>query len=114
MLQLCQSKRLSGNIDGVPSPENPNGSNAACPPKPLPRKVPVFPAPILPPSAGVAVPELVKLRTGLKERFSRFESGKAKERSGGGLGAGAVRGVYEGRPRDEADETPSAGEVDCG
>lgn len=112
----AQSKSDSGSMDGVPSVANPNGSNAAASPVP-PRKLdppsparpslaplgppppaapdrlePPYPSVELPPEMGVEAPSspMPKLSVGLKLRLSKFESGKANERSGGGLGAGAA------------------------
>jgi len=68
----------SGNKEGVPSLDSPNGSNASNPPKGSIE-------------AELAFAVELRLREGLKERVSKEESGNAKERSGGGLGAGGAK-----------------------
>jgi len=88
----------SGNKEGVPSLESPNGSNASNPPK----------GSI---DAELAFAVELRLREGLKERVSYEESGKAKERSGGGFGAGGAKDdagppVEVGAGTADIDENP--------
>ena len=96
----------SGNKEGVPSLDIPNGSNASNPGiPPFPPTPPnPFPPPPAPPGPKKSLEldpgTVLRLREGLNERVSKVESGNANDRSGGGLGAGGAK-EEEGAAADE-------------